>query len=97
MRRHELGIRSLQLLELHEHLVERRIRNLGSVQGIVAICMVFQLVVELRRPSCGRAALLVCALQRWLMALGRLIRCAAQIKQTLLLCHSSPITYWSLS
>ena len=97
MRRHELGIRSLQLLELHEHLVERRIRNLGSVQGVVAICMVFQLVVELRRPSCGRTALLICALRRWLMALGRLIRCAAQIKQALLLCHSSPITYWSLS
>ena len=45
----EPGIGCLDLLELDEELVERRVRNLGSVEGVVPIGVVLEQMAQLGR------------------------------------------------
>ena len=71
IRRHELGVCRLDLLELDEQLVERRIRDLGGVERVVAVRVVIEQVAKLRRAR-GRLGTGVRGLSRRLDRLGAL-------------------------
>ena len=50
--RHQVGVGSLDFLQLNEHFVECGIRDLGRVEHVVAIGVVIELVAQLGRTRC---------------------------------------------
>ena len=50
--RHQIGVGSLDFLQLNEHFVEGGVRDLGCVEHVVAVRVVIELVAQLGRARC---------------------------------------------
>ena len=89
--RHQIGIRGLDLLELYQQLVERRVRNLRGVQRIIAIRVVVEQVAKLRRTlRCLSAVVLPSGRRRGPESHPLRLRRIAHrqiTEQALLVCH----------
>ena len=50
--RHQVGVGRLDFLQLNEHFVKGRVRDLGRIEHVVAIGVVIELVAQLGRTRC---------------------------------------------
>ena len=90
--RHQIGICGLDLLELYQQLVERRVRDLRGVQSIITIRVVVEQVAKLRRAlrRFGMGVLLRvlgCGSRSRLLRPSFIVHCQIT-EQALLLCHA---------